>query len=158
MEAIKITDMENSGNIAEMAISYIAKQKPSERPQITTSLESYELLKQCFNGDTLNYSEEFILLLLNTTNRVLGWIKISAGGLVGTGADCRIIFACALQTGATKILISHNHPGGSSKPSQPDIDLTKKIKAGGELLEIQLLDHIIITDDSYFSFADQGML
>ena len=155
---IKITEMENSGNIAEMKVSYIAKQKPSDRPQILNSLSSYEILKQCFNEDTLNYSEEFVLLLLNYSNRVLGWIKISAGGLAGTVADVRIIFACAIQTGATRIVVAHNHLSGNLKPSQADIDLTKKIKEGGQLLEIQLLDHVILTDGSYFSFSDEGIL
>ena len=155
---IKITEMENSGNIAEMKVRYITKQKPADRPQINNSVSSYEILKQCFNRDTLNYSEEFVLLLLNHVNRVLGWIKISAGGLAGTVADVRIIFACAIQTGATRIIIAHNHPSGNLKPSQQDIDLTKKIKEGGQLLEIQLLDHVILTDGSFFSFADEDIL
>ncbi len=144
--------------IAEMKVSYIAKQKISERPQITSSADSYKVLQQCFSADTINYSEEFILLLLNKANRLIGWVKISAGGIAGTVCDQRIIFAIALQTGATSIILAHNHPSGSLRPSEPDIALTKKIKEGGEILDIQLLDHLILTDDNFYSFADDGIL
>lgn len=155
----KVNLKKHENNIAaEMKVSYIIKQKISERPQITSSKDSYKILKQCFNADTVNYSEEFVLLLLNRANRVIGWIKISAGGIDGTICDPRIIFAIALQTGASSIVLAHNHPSGNLKPSTTDIALTKKIKEGGEILAIQLLDHVILTSESYYSFADEGTL
>jgi DNA repair protein RadC len=89
---------------------------------------------------------------------VLGISEISTGGFAGTVADPKVIFSIALKACASSIILSHNHPSGNLKPSQADLNLTRKIKSGGELLDIAVLDHIILTSDSYFSFADEGIL
>src|SRR5262249_39656554 len=102
--------------------------------------------------------EEFWILLLNRANLVTESMKISTGGLTGTTADVRMIFNHAIKGHATGIILCHNHPSGNLKPSQLDIDLTKKIKEAGRLLEIPVLDHLIIADNKFFSLADEGLL
>lgn len=98
------------------------------------------------------------MLFLNKANKVLGVCDVSRGGISGTVADPRIIFAASLKANACSIVISHNHPSGNIKPSRQDQELTEKIKHGGQFLDIKLLDHVIVTNESYFSFADEGLL
>jgi DNA repair protein RadC len=102
--------------------------------------------------------EEFWLLLLSRSNKVIAKELISKGGLSGTIADPKIIFHIALQHQASSIVLAHNHPSNNLKPSQQDIDLTKKLYNAGKILDINVVDHLIITDDGYYSFADEGML
>lgn len=111
-------------------------------------------------GDNLSYYECFFVLFLNRANNTIGWMKVSQGGMSGTVADPRIILREALQHGATSIILTHNHPSGSIKPSSADKDLTQKIKQAALYHDIRVLDHIIITEDqySYYSFADEGDL
>ena len=102
--------------------------------------------------------EEFWLLMLNRANRILGRFKVSQGGLSGTVIDTRIILKKALDNLASSIIVCHNHPSGNNKPSDADVKITEKLKKAAEMLEIKLLDHVIIADKSYFSFADEGLL
>ncbi len=102
--------------------------------------------------------EEFWLLMLNRANRVLGRHKVSQGGLSGTVIDTRIILKKALDNLASSIIVCHNHPSGNKQPSDADVKITEKLKKAAEILEIKLLDHVIIADKSYFSFADEGLL
>ena len=102
--------------------------------------------------------EEFWIILLGHSSKVLNHQLISKGGMTFTVADPKMIFGIALAQRATGIILVHNHPSGNLKPSQQDIDLTKKLASAGRLLEIQILDHLIITDSSYLSFADEGLL
>lgn len=122
------------------------------------SNDAANYFRQLFDADLIEYREEMILLLLNQANNTLGFIKISSGGITGTVCDPRMIFASALTSGATSIMVSHNHPSGSLKPSQQDIELTKTLVAGGKLLNIKVLDHIIVTNSGYYSFADEGLI
>ncbi len=127
----------------------------TDRPKIAVSKDAYELLK----GDLMDIPhEEFWLLLLNRANRVIKKHKISLGGVHGTVADPKIIFKTALEELASGIIVAHNHPSGNLTPSQQDIDLTRKLKEAGKLLEIQLLDHLIVAGKQYYSFADEGLL
>ncbi len=102
--------------------------------------------------------EEFWVLLMNRANKIISKEKISTGGVSGTVVDPKLIFRRALEMSASGIILCHNHPSGNPKPSQADIDLTKKLKRGGEELEISVLDHIIIAENKFFSFADEGMM
>jgi DNA repair protein RadC len=102
--------------------------------------------------------EEFWLLMLNRANRVLGRYKVSQGGLSGTIIDTRIILKKALDNLASSIIVCHNHPSGNKQPSDADLKITEKLKKAAEMLEIKLLDHVIIADKSYFSFADEGLI
>jgi DNA repair protein RadC len=88
----------------------------------------------------------------------LGIFEVSSGGITGTVADPKLIFVAALKSGACGLVLSHNHPSGNLQPSQADIELTKRIKEGGKLLDIQLLDHLIITSEGYCSFSDEGII
>lgn len=97
-------------------------------------------------------------MFTNRANKVLGIYEVSTGGIAGTVADPKLIFVAALKVGASGVILSHNHPSGNLTASQADIELTRKIKEGGRLLEIQLLDHVILTSEGYFSFADEGLV
>lgn len=103
-------------------------------------------------------TEEFWVIFLNHRNKIIGKERISSGGLTATVVDVRILFKEAIERLATAIVIAHNHPSGTLKPSRADIQLTQKIKSGSKLLDIQLLDHLIVADSGYYSFADEGRL
>ena len=102
--------------------------------------------------------EEFWILLLNRSNRIIHTEKISQGGVSGTVIDNRIILKIAIEKLASSIILCHNHPSGNIKPSNEDIAITKRISDASKLIDIQILDHIIVTDNGYYSFADEGML
>ncbi|MBX2914772.1 MAG: JAB domain-containing protein [Cyclobacteriaceae bacterium] len=144
--------------VAEIQLSYKSNVKPSLRPKITSSRDAHEVLKRVWNDSIIELCEQFKVIFTNRANKVLGVFEVSTGGIAGTVADPKLIFVAALKAGATSLILSHNHPSGNLTPSHADIELTKKIKEGGRLLEIQVLDHIIITSESYYSFADEGLL
>ena len=144
--------------VAEVQLVYKSKLKAFLKPKITKSQDAFEVLKQNWNNETIELIKELKLKLLNRANRVLGMVDISLGGTSGTIADPKIIFAAAIKSNASGIILIHNHPSGNLKPSQQDLDLTRKIKAGGQILDIGVMDHLIITSEGYFSFADEGMM
>ncbi|GIL23484.1 MAG: DNA repair protein RadC [Bacteroidota bacterium] len=126
-----------------------------EKPKISSSQDAFNLLQ----GDLMDLPhEEFWVLLLNRMNKVVKTKRISEGGVSGTVADPKIIYKLALENLATGVIVAHNHPSGNLKPSQSDIDLTRKLKEAGKFLEVQLLDHLIIANRNYFSFADEGLI
>ncbi len=144
--------------VAEVELIYKSKVKASERPLIGTSKDAASLLMELWNEDKIDFVEQFKILLLNRANRVLGIVEISSGGVTGTVADPKLIFAAAIKANACGIIISHNHPSSSLKPSRADEQLTQKIKQAGQFLDITLLDHVIVTSEGYYSFADEGLL
>jgi DNA repair protein RadC len=143
---------------AEIQLHYKSKVKPSDRPKVQSSRDAYEVLKRSWDANRLELVEQFKVMFLNRANRVLGVFEVSTGGVSGTVADPKLIFAAALKAAASGIILSHNHPSGNLTASQADLELTRKIREAGRLLEIQLLDHIIVTAEKYFSFADEGVL
>lgn len=145
-------------NVCEVKLTYQSKIKASDRYHISKSEDVYEVLKNCYDEDTLQYRETFKILLINQANKVLGVSNISEGGITETGADIRLILQAALLGNATAIILSHNHPSGNIFPSSIDKTLTSRIIKAAELMNIRVLDHIIITSDTYYSFADEGML
>jgi len=145
-----------NSTLAEIEISYRPKYKTSELPKVVTSSDAYGCLKDVF--PSLDYREYFYILCLNRNNKVLGYCQISSGGLSGTVADVRVIMQTALKSNACSIILSHNHPSGNLVPSEADKDLTKKIREAGKFLDIPALDHLILTSESYFSFADEGLM
>ena len=147
-------EMFNS-NLAEIEIIYRPKIKASELSKVITSADAYDVLKDVF--PSLDYREYFYILCLNRNNKVLGYCQISAGGLTGTMADVRMIMQTALKSNSCSVILSHSHPSGNLVPSEADKDLTKKIREAGKVLDIAVLDHLIITSESYFSFADEGL-
>jgi DNA repair protein RadC len=125
------------------------------KPAITGSHDAAALMTPLL-GD-LDH-EEFWILLLNRSNRVLDKYMVSKGGITGTVIDVRTIMKCAVEKSATSMILCHNHPSGNLSPSDADLQITRKIKDAGQLMEIQVLDHLIITQKSHFSFADNGLL
>jgi DNA repair protein RadC len=126
-----------------------------EKSKITSSKDIFDLLK----SELLDLPHEaFWIVLLNRANRVIKKQQISQGGVAGTVADPKIIFKIALEELASGVILAHNHPSGNLTASQADIDLTKKLKESGKLLEIQVLDHLIIAGKKYYSFADEGLM
>ena len=144
--------------VAEVELTYKSKVKASDRPQITSSKDAADLLQGLWNENKIDFVEQFKVLLLNRSNKVLGVVDISSGGITGTVADPRLVLLAAIKANAVGIIISHNHPSGSVKPSKADEELTQKIKCAAKFLDISLLDHVIITSEGYFSFADEGLL
>lgn len=144
--------------IAEVQVSYKPDFKVSERPKITSSKQAYDLLIQQWDLGKIEFLEQSKMILLNRENRVLGIVDISTGGVSGTILDPKIVFSIALKANTSSIIISHYHPSGNLRPSHADIKLTNQLKDGGKLLEIVVWDHLIIFNDSYYSFADDSMM
>lgn len=154
----KTNEIANLTNVAEIELIYRTKFKASLRPKVTDSAQVALLLRSHWNPDQLELLEEFKVLFLNQANSVLGILSLSKGGITGTVADPRLIFSAALKALACSIILAHSHPSGNLTPSRADEGLTDKIKEAGKLLDIKVLDHIILSQESYFSFADAGLL
>lgn len=132
-----------------------AAQEIPEKSSITCSNDGYQILKKYLSDIR---TEEFWAIFLNQNNRVLHFAQLTQGGINQSIVDVRVLFKTALDHFSTGIIVAHNHPSGNLKPSKEDIDITQKIKEAGKTLNIQLLDHLIITQNSYFSFSDDGLL
>lgn len=143
-------------NIAEIQINYSTKVKPSDRPKITCSKDAYEIFRNIF--PSIEHREFFYVVTLNRGNRVLGFFEVSKGGISGTLVDVKLILQAALKTNASSIILCHNHPSGTLEASTADEKITKKIKSACTLLDISLLDHLILTSETYLSMADEGIM
>lgn len=148
----------NEMAVAEIELVYKSKVKASERPKINSSKDAYDIFLQSWSDTKIEFVEQFKILLLNRGNKVLAVYEVSTGGVTGTVADPRLIFAAALKANACAIILAHNHPSSNLKPSQADEQLTCKIKEGGRYLDIQILDHLIVCSEGYYSMADEGLL
>lgn len=129
-----------------------------EAKTIKDAASAVEEFKNIFDPDTLNLFESFYVVYLNNANRVKGYLRISDGGMSTTMADPKLILMGALDSLATAMIISHNHPSGNPTPSQEDKKLTQRIKMAGQLLGVNLIDHVILSDERYYSFAENGIL
>lgn len=143
--------------IPELKVKY-KRGKVSNKVKLKNSDEVANLLRSIYDADQLEWREELIMLLLDNKLEVIGYYKISSGGRANTIYDPRMIFSVALTSGAMKFIISHNHPSGNLVPSKADIEMTKELAEGGKILHIELLDHVIITTDDYYSFANDNLL
>lgn len=160
-----VNDLSKFKGIGEAkAITIIAalelgrRRKETDQPiteKIGSSKDIFNLMQRYFAD--LNH-EEFWIILLNRANKILSRHLISKGGQAGTVADPKIIFQTAIENHAASIILAHNHPSGNLKPSQADLDLTKKLRAASALLDLAIPDHLIFTDRHYFSFADEGLM
>lgn len=128
-----------------------------ERKKITNSKDAAEMIKKFYSCD-INIYESFFILLLNISSTTIGFSKISQGGVAGTVVDIKIIAKYAIDSLASGIILAHNHPSGNLRPSDDDLQLTKKVKEGLKLLDVSVMDHLILTEESYYSFADEGVL
>jgi DNA repair protein RadC len=157
----KVSAVLGAGNmkfniVNEIKLSY--SRKGNCERSITSSLDAVHVFREHFDAEEMDYRESFFALYLNQVNKVLGIKKISECGISSTLVDVRIIMQAALLCNASGIIVSHNHPSGNLKPSSADIKMTTKIKDAAKTLDIALLDHVILTSDSHFSFADNAMI
>ena len=161
---VSISQLMNFKGIGEAkAISIIAAlelgrrrraEEVVELKKVTSSKVIFEIMQPII-GELPH--EEFWIIYLNNSNKVISKSQLSKGGITGTLVDIRIVFKAALEMGATALILCHNHPSGTLIPSDADKQITKKLKLAGESLEIKVLDHLIVTETSYFSFADEGI-
>ena len=126
-----------------------------ELQKITSSKTIFDIMQPIIGE--LMY-EEFWIVYLNNSNKIIAKSQLSKGGITGTVVDVRLVFKTALELGAVGIILVHNHPSGTIQPSEADKQITQKLKSGGEYLDIRILDHIIVTETQYFSFSDAGIL
>jgi DNA repair protein RadC len=144
-------------NLAEIRVSYSHHVPARERQKIDCSRTCYDFLREIF-ADVMQHHERFEMILLDRANKILGFHKVSEGGLSGTIVDPKIVFQVALKANASSIILAHNHPSGQTKPSDADKSITAKLQEAGKYLDLPVLDHIIVTDEGYFSFADEGLI
>lgn len=156
--AAQIPPSHEIGEIPLIKLTYKPKTKPSLLPKISTSKEAHDVLLTNWDCSTIEFVEQFKVLLLNRANRVIGIFDLSTGGTNGTVAEPKLVFASSILMNASSIILAHNHPSGNLKPSAADIDLTRKMKEAGKLLDIPVLDHLIMTHEGYYSFADEGVI
>lgn len=151
--------MDTTYQVSEVKLTYKNKVKTSERPVVKSSRDIYKLLiNSVFDSETIDYRESLKLILLNRAGCVLGVHTVSEGGLAETSADIRIILQAAILGNASGIILSHNHPSGNLNPSVQDDLLTQRLHKAAKLMDISLLDHIIVTSEGYYSYADEGRL
>ena len=145
--------------ICEISAKYSTKIKTSERVKIATSQDGERILRTWYEATgMIEQKEIFCAMLLNRANKVLGIVKVSEGSMTATVVDVQYILRLALLTQAQTLVLCHNHPSGNCKPSNEDISMTKKVKEAAKLMDIHLLDHVILTVETYYSFADEGVL
>ena len=139
-------------------VELIYKSTSKARSKIYSSEDAYKVLLPTYKEGTICYKEYFKVLFVNQANQVLGYTLISEGGITETSVDVRIILQAALLTNSVALVLAHNHPSGNMKPSRQDMDITKQVKEAARLMRITVIDHLILTDVGYYSFADEGQL
>ena len=145
--------------VNEIKISYKQRIKSDKWCQLKSSSDTAKFIFDNWDKNTIGIHESFKILLLNNANKVKGIYQVSSGGITGTLVDIRILFAVVLKSLATGVLLVHNHPSGTLKVSQADIQLTRKIKNAANFFDVKVIDHLIITPSgSYYSFADNAIL
>jgi DNA repair protein RadC len=144
--------------VAEVELIYKSKIKASERPHVSKAREVYELFLKNWDKNKIGFIEQLKIMLLNRRHRVLGILEVSTGGVSGTIADPKIIFMAALKANASETIVCHNHPSGCLKPSGADQALTEKLVRGGLFLGLPVVDHLIITEEGFLSFAEEGLI
>ena len=156
----KMLSLDVLNNVSEIDVVYKRKVnvKVSQRPLITKADDCYKIFLHYWDEGKIELLEEFKVLFLNRSNRVLQIFSVSSGGITGTVADPRLILAAALKVAACYLVLGHNHPSGSLKPSRADEELTQKIKYAAQFHDIKVLDHIIVSTEGYYSFADEGLM
>ena len=142
--------------VSEVELTYKNNVPYNQRQKISNSQGAYEILTNLFPENTMDYRETFIVLYLNRANQVLGYSVISQGGTTCTTVDVKMIIQTALLANASCIMLAHNHPSGNLHPSSDDNRMTNRIIEAARLFDITVLDHIIITNESYYSFTDNG--
>jgi len=146
---------EYKSKLPELSLKY--KTGEINRIKVTSSRDIEKFIRKLFDADTIEYSEEFLIVLLNRANNTIGYAKISSGGTAGTVVDIKMILTYFIKSGASSMIMAHNHPSGNLQPSKADKTITNKVQNALSYMDGILLDHIIVTNESYFSFTDEGL-
>ena len=158
---ITLKSFERTPFLAELKVSY-RRGRPKDGKQgrmpffVASSQSCAEYLRRRWDDDTIELREEFVLLCLNGSHEVLGWVKLHTGGFHHAAVDLRLVLGVALQTASSSVIVAHNHPSGSLTPSPEDRALTRRLAEACELVGVRFLDHVIVTRDASYSFADNG--
>lgn len=150
--------MEKQFLVNEVSLMYKRKVDNTFEPIITAARDAERIFREYIPKESIDHKEFVYLMCLSSANKVLNVAKISEGGISGCIIDIRIVMQTALLSNAVGIILCHNHPSGNLKPSTQDIKITKTVKEAGEIMDIKLLDHLIITSESYYSFADDCII
>ncbi|MBU7569297.1 MAG: JAB domain-containing protein [Flavobacterium sp.] len=150
--------IKNLYELTEIELTYKSNRSYNERHKVTSAKVAFDLFLNNWNENKIELLEQSKILLLNRSNQVLGISHLSTGGTSGTVVDPKQVFAVALKANASGIILAHNHPSGSLCPSDADDKITHKLYKAGKLLDIEVLDHLIITKEGYYSFAETGRL
>ena len=151
-----LKEIKGNWTVAEIEIKY--KPVITECKTITSSSSAYELVKTLWNTETIYLQENFAVLFFNTSKKIIGWRVLSTGTMNKCIVDVKLLVSLALHCMCTEVMIVHNHPSGNLNPSVCDKDLTLTIKTALKIIDVNLLDHLIITEERYYSFSDEGLL
>ena len=161
---ITLKTLERTPRLAELRVTYKRGRRKKEAqseetpPVVKSPMKAAEYLRSLWDDDTIDLREEFVVLCLDASNTVLGWVKLHTGCIDSSQVDPRLVFGVALKTASAAIVVAHNHPSGSVEPSEADRVMTKRLAEGAKLLGIRLLDHLIVNRSSLYSFASSGLL
>ena len=155
---MEIETIPKGSSVAEIELSYKPVMKVSTLPRIQSAADVYRLFIETWDKTKLQFVEQFKIMILNRANRVLGICTLSTGSATNTVVDMRLIFAVALKANACQIILAHNHPSSNLTPSKNDQSITERVKEAGRLLELPLTDHLIVSEDGYYSFAEEGAI
>ena len=144
--------------LPELRIKVERKDGDGQVHKVKSSNDAATFFRTIFNQDTILWTEESAMIVLNRANEVIGHYKVSSGGTASTVVDAKVIFTIALNSVGHSIILAHNHPSGNLQPSEQDIKLTKDLVKGGNILGIRVLDHLILTDKGYLSMADEHLM
>lgn len=158
---ITLKTFDRTPSLAELKVSYRRGRPRDDRQEkmpfvVSSPISAAEYVRTIWDKDTIDLREEFVLVCLNTALEVLGWVKLTTGGLDAAPVDPRLVFAVALQTASAAILVAHNHPSGSLEPSEQDHRITERLKEGAKLLGLRFVDHLIVNRTGCYSFAGHG--
>jgi DNA repair protein RadC len=156
VKELYLNQFKGSWTVAEIEISY----KPiiTDHTVISSSSQVYELIKQRWDNVKINLQEQFAALFFNQSKKIIGWKVLSTGNMTKCVVDIKLLVSLALHCMSTHVMIFHNHPSGNLSPSQCDETLTVAVKDALKLIDVQLIDHLIITENGYFSFNDEALL
>lgn len=149
--------MSTDFRVAEVQLTYKNRVPCKDRQSVFNSTTAFKILSAIFPNETIDFRESFKALYLNRANHIIGCLTISEGGSCSTAVDIKLILQGALLSNAACIILAHNHPSGNLTPSKNDINMTHKISKAADIMEIKVVDHIILTSEGYFSFADEGV-
>lgn len=160
---ISLKTFDRTPSLAELKVSYRRGRPRTDKQErmpflVASSVSCEKYLRSLWDEDTIELREEFVLLCLNGAHEVLGWVRLHTGGFNHSPVDVRLVIGVALQTASSAVVVAHNHPSGGLNPSAEDVAVTRRIHEAAGLMGIRLLDHLILTRDGYYSFADAGTL